>query len=46
MNYLCSFYFLVELLLRMLAYGRGFFTRPESRGVCMLCLSRGLFLFI
>ena len=32
MNYLCSFYFLVELLLRMMAYGRGFFTRPGSRG--------------
>lgn len=40
MNYFCSFFFLVELILRMVAYGLDFFTRPGSRGwnIFDLCL--------
>lgn len=32
MNYFCSFFFFVELIMRMMAYRIEFFTRPGSRG--------------
>eukprot|EP00434_Breviolum_minutum_P015112 symbB.v1.2.013325.t1/scaffold938.1/size150240/18 len=40
MNYICSLFFLVELILRMIAYRIEFFTRPGSRGwnIFDLCL--------
>jgi len=40
MNYVCSLFFFVELILRMIAYRIEFFTRPGSRGwnIFDLCL--------